>query len=454
MPYINSQVQMFRLIEAVQAEIDRFGYQRLETQILQPADLFLTKAGDQFIQRLFTFERFGRQLALRPEFTATAAKAYAEMQSPGMASIARWQFAGSVFEDSLDSADVYQRYSVGAELIGWGSWLADAEVIVLGCAGLHAAGCNDIRLAIGSVQFLRGLLESYELDPRTAQFVLDHLHHLTTDGKAFVLERFDKLSAIRSIESDFVQKNSGELTALLESETSFAGRSREDILRRLKRKSERAALRGQVVQALDQLEYLQEIDRSNPNAPQVVRAGLLDHQATAHRALDQIESLIELVKSYDQSPQQIEVHPLLARDWNYYTDIVFEFRGMTGGLIAGGGRYNELARLLGGVHAPAVGIAFYMENIIRQSALADGSSTNPVTLWLDEDSAKTAVWWASEMRAAGCSVIFKERTAGDARMPGVIAEGDGTLRCKGEKYSMARLADVLELAEEGQLHDD
>ena len=76
-----------------------YGYERIETPIIQPAELFLTKAGDQIINRLFTFERMGRQLALRPEFTALAAHTYVTRYPEAPHPVVRWQFSGSIFEE-------------------------------------------------------------------------------------------------------------------------------------------------------------------------------------------------------------------------------------------------------------------------------------------------------------------------------------------------------------------
>src|SRR5688572_27496423 len=63
---------------ALQQAMTRFGYALIETPIVEQTDLFLTKSGDEAINRLFNFEMYGRQLCLRPEFTASAARLYIE----------------------------------------------------------------------------------------------------------------------------------------------------------------------------------------------------------------------------------------------------------------------------------------------------------------------------------------------------------------------------------------
>ncbi len=99
-----------RLTDSLQYELSLYGYEVIETPMIEPADLFLTRAGDQLITRLFTFERYGQQLALRPEFTAAAAHRYTQSHTH---EVARWQFCGPVFEDNPGRRE-YQLLSMGA----------------------------------------------------------------------------------------------------------------------------------------------------------------------------------------------------------------------------------------------------------------------------------------------------------------------------------------------------
>src|SRR5260221_680974 len=54
----------------LQRIMTRFGYLTIETPIVEYADLFLTKSGDEAVNRLFNFEMYGPNLCLRSEFTA------------------------------------------------------------------------------------------------------------------------------------------------------------------------------------------------------------------------------------------------------------------------------------------------------------------------------------------------------------------------------------------------
>src|SRR5690606_11335496 len=92
-----TRVQKIRALSYdLERTMNSFGYTIMEMPVIENADLFLTKAGDQVIEKLFTFERYGQQLALRPEFTAAAAYHYA---NSGNNAVVRWQFHGAIFEE-------------------------------------------------------------------------------------------------------------------------------------------------------------------------------------------------------------------------------------------------------------------------------------------------------------------------------------------------------------------
>lgn len=108
----------------------------------------------------------------------------------------------------------------------------------------------------------------------------------------------------------------------------------------------------------------------------------------------------------------------LVRGLDYYTRTTFEIQ--TGRLgaqnaIAGGGRYDELVKQLGGPDQPAVGFAVGCERLIellRQQA--DPDQTAAIDLFiaaLGADSRRQAFQWLSQLQLAGFKVemSFDER---------------------------------------------
>ncbi len=153
------------LIADLQALMSRFGYTAVDIPIIENADLFLIKAGDQIIEKLFTFERSGRQYALRPEFTAAAAYRYLQRRE---SAAVRWQFNGPVFEyRDHESSERFQYLSAGAELIGMAGPYADAEVIALATHGVMKSNAGNWQLVIGHIGLMRQLLAPNARDAST-----------------------------------------------------------------------------------------------------------------------------------------------------------------------------------------------------------------------------------------------------------------------------------------------
>src|SRR5258707_15233940 len=135
----------------LQQAMSGFGYALVETPLVEYVDLFLTKSGDEAINRLFNFEMYGRQLCLRSEFTASAARLYIERYQHEVKPI-RWQFAGPIFRyESPQRSHSRQFTMVGVELIGPSGVGGDAEAMGLAGHGLLTGGPQEWTQAAGHV---------------------------------------------------------------------------------------------------------------------------------------------------------------------------------------------------------------------------------------------------------------------------------------------------------------
>src|SRR5258708_579280 len=176
----------------LQRTMSRFGYALVETPMVEHVDLFLTKSGDEAINRLFNFEMYGRQLCLRPEFTASAARLYIERYQHELKPI-RWQFAGPIFRyESPQRSHTRQFTMLGTELIGPSGAAGDAETIGLAAQCLKALGLHDWTLAIGHVGLVGQLLDQFPLDRRTRRLMLGQIENLRRPdrGRAYVEDQF------------------------------------------------------------------------------------------------------------------------------------------------------------------------------------------------------------------------------------------------------------------------
>ena len=408
----------------------RYGYEKIETPIIQPAELFLTKAGDQIIHRLFTFERFGKQLALRPEFTALAAHTYNTLH-PNDQPVIRWQFGGAVFEDASGET---QRFSIGAELLGIGGAPAEAEIIALAANGAAERGLQGGKLVIGHVELMRVLLARFGLDSRTQRFLLNHLPALKQHGKQHVLEQLDRLLLGRNDSETLTAEAGSELSTqqmldvLLDATqrgATMGGRTRQDVARRLLHKHQRATERGQIVAALDFLEAWSAIRAAPNDAFMQIECMIGANDAEARGILDEWRVVIDLLEEYGIAAETIEIQPSLARSWDYYTGIVFELWSADGRHLGGGGRYDELTRLIGGERdIPAVGFAYYVDELVSALPTPAAETRTVIIMTATKETYPTAIRWAQALRERGYSVALLDEGA-TAAEPLLHAEESG-----------------------------
>lgn len=395
-----------RLATQLQRWMGLYGYERLETPILQPADLFLTRAGDQIVARLFTFDHGGKQFALRPEYTSPAMSHYIR---EGLTAPVRWQFSGVVFEEAEDSTR-QQHFSIGAEAIGWPSGLADAEIVALAVRGLQNSGLSDVRVHIGHVGFLLALVGKRLTDSRLVRFLLNHAALLREpDGEARMRAQLDRLingewdRGETSSESPSPAIMDALLGALERSQL-MGGRTREDIQRRLQRKLARAEARPQIEAALSLLQELTRLEGDRTVVMPALRE-LARGDVEAQSILTEWEQTLNWCERLGVTAESIVVTPALSRNWDYYSGLVFELHG-GGQHTGGGGRYDELARLLGAAKpVPAVGFAYYVDDVLAALPAPPAKAAS----WSLQASEVTAALadWLEALRGRGIAISLQ-----------------------------------------------
>jgi histidyl-tRNA synthetase len=241
--------------------------------------------------------------------------------------------------------------------------------------GLHTLGLADSLLFVGHAGLTRQVLARFDLDSRTERFLLSHLTALKEMGKGYVGELLEtslrvlvQPTVAESYDSDVEAHIYDVLASALvdrsQRDIAMGGRTLEDITRRLLRKRKRAAEQTQIEAALDWLDQWVRID-SQPEEAFTALADLIGSDQNAHQTLQSWRTSINLLSAYDVKAEQIKIQPALARSWEYYTGIVFELRSSTDVHLGGGGRYDELARLIGSnTDVPAVGFAYYADEML------------------------------------------------------------------------------------------
>ncbi|NWG15161.1 MAG: ATP phosphoribosyltransferase regulatory subunit [Chloroflexi bacterium] len=379
-----------------------YGYELIELPVIETADLFLIKAGDQVLGKLFTFERHGQQLALRPEFTAAAAHRYTRLNS---SEPARWQFCGQIFEDDPnDSSRSYQRLSIGAELIGISEVAADAEIISLAARGLDRTAIRSWSVTIGHTRLMRQILARAGLDSRMERFILNHLPALADPlkGKSFILEQIDRFllgkSASNQREETDPARSLETLSDITVNAQTMGGRDHQEIARRLAQKRRQVAERPQIIHALDELERWNAVNHPPDEAFKLMDSLVAPDDAVSRQTLAGWQRTIELLRAYQIPDERLTIRPNLARSWAYYTGVVFELTA-DGRHLGGGGRYDELLRLLGSQRdVPAVGFAYYADQILELIPATSHADVRLITIPVMSENAVASAVWANRLR--------------------------------------------------------
>lgn len=307
----------------------RWGYQRIITSTLERLDTLMAGGAIDRSTVVQFQDNDDEMLGLRPELTASIARAAVTRLSDSSFP-QRLYYNANVFRRSSGNAYGRQQefYQAGVELLGASGALADAEILLLLADSLDELGIHETQVVLGEAELTRSLLapfpEAVRPQVRAAIANLDRVG----------LETLDLSPQLRD-----------RALALFE-------------------------LRGQPKDVLQQL------------------AGL-DLDDTARRALDNLKSVIAILENSNRELSDRLVLDLsLIETFNYYTGIVFEVVCPTDSethLLGKGGRYDRLLELYHPQRQPCPGIGFSLNIEELQQLLIKGDRlphSTPSSDWL------------------------------------------------------------------------
>ena len=252
-------------------------------------------------------DRSGRLIALRADFTAQVAR-IAATRLAGMSPL-RLYYRGSIVRRvTPDSGPLHERLQAGCELVGDGRPDADAEILGLAAAALHALGVKG-RISLGSTGYFSALAAAAGASPRLAAALNDAVD----------------------------RKDLPTLRGLCEREIP-PGKARDAML------------------------MLAQPPRPQTEARDLLaRAEALAPSDEALRALRRIPAALALAKGLGA---ELEVDLGEVRGLGYYTGIVFNlYAAGSPRPVGGGGRYDTLLGRFGDPR-PAVGFSLDLDALV------------------------------------------------------------------------------------------
>lgn len=352
--------------KAVLAVFKAHDYTRHEPAVLQPAQLFVDRSGEEIRRRTYELtDPTGQELCLRPDLTIPTCKFQVESGAPFPA---RLCYHGLAFRHQPGAGQFWQ---AGAELLGLADRAGgDAEMMALTVEAVRAGGVKDFSMLVGDLGLFNTLVDALEVPAqwrgrlkrhvwRTGYF--EKLLARMVSGETNEAERtVDALAGLKLMEL----KPAIEALIDREGDAPLGGRSREEIAERL------------MVQACDD-----DTPRLDPDVAALIGA-FLKVSGTGEAALEEIRTLtkpvaakmvkplaamaerLHALKAIGIAPEKVRYVAHFGRNLEYYTGFVFEL-WTRAGEVAGGGRYDTLLESLGAPRGTtAIGCAIRTERLI------------------------------------------------------------------------------------------
>ncbi|HEX7588157.1 MAG TPA: ATP phosphoribosyltransferase regulatory subunit, partial [Anaerolineae bacterium] len=134
----------------------RWGYSEIIPPMFEYYESLAAEAGPQLREEMYRFfDRDGRTLALRADFTIPTARIVGTKLFDRTMPL-RFFYVGSAFRYAEPQAGVRREFTqAGIELIGAKTVDADAEAIALAMTALRAIGLEDFRFTLGNSAYLQ-----------------------------------------------------------------------------------------------------------------------------------------------------------------------------------------------------------------------------------------------------------------------------------------------------------
>jgi len=350
------------------------GYQRHESSVLQPADIFLDRSGEEIRRRTFELtDPSGRELCLRPDLTIPACKWQIESGNPYPA---RLCYNGLAFRHQPSEPHrPTQFYQAGAELLGLEDRAAaETEIMRLTVDAVRAAGLDAFEMKIGDLGLFSTLIDALDVPVQWRGRLKRHfwrkgyfealLQRLTSGASSDAQRLLAHLGGLEPKEARVAVEGLLDMVG----EAPLGARTRDEIVERLIEKAADAAALRLDPKVANIITKVLDIAGPAPKALAEIRSLMKSAGVTLDAPLTAMEARLEAIKSLGIDPAKVTFAAHFGRNMEYYTGFVFELwsRDAEGAVqVAGGGRYDGLLEALGaGRSIPAIGCAIRTERVL------------------------------------------------------------------------------------------
>jgi ATP phosphoribosyltransferase regulatory subunit len=361
-------------VAALSEKLAGAGFALVDIPVLLGMDDFLRISGEEFRRRIFvTQSQRGEDYCLRPEFTIPVCRRALKDGGSG----GRYFYSGKIFRNGRpgEADEVWQ---MGAEIIGaHDPAAADAEILKQARDAVAVFGVADPRMTVGDVGLFAALLAALGIPAAwarrlTAQFgdpakVVETARRMT-ERQGF--SGFRAQSGIVAALASLPQAEVGELFAELLATggvQTVGARSTAEIAERVLEQASLAAEPAVPEETAALIERFLAIEGPLDAAIGAVEAfsATLPAPSIFLFALDRLKARAEALAGLGLAPETLAFRAGFGRTLGYYDGFVFDLhdpRRPNAPQLAGGGRYDGLARAFGSApDVRAVGFAIWTE---------------------------------------------------------------------------------------------
>ena len=326
---------------------ESFGFREVSTPMFEPLELFTAKSGPTIVRELYAFkDQGGRDIALRPEFTASILRFYVSDLRSRPKPVKVYCTGPAFRYEEPQKGRHREFFQLNAEVIGGSTLASDAEVLALAIGTMRAIGLKQVQARIGNIGMLRSFLP------------------FGPAAQAIVLHALDK-------------KN----MPMLDAELARLGRT-------------------------DLAEPLKRLIALSGDSSILEEAGELLGGAGSE-GFDYLHTLSEQLYHYGISASDYAFDMGVVRGLDYYSGMVFEIDSPNLGAekqVGGGGAYS-LAEVFGGEAVPQTGFALGLDRLVMagdaEGAFAPATPLDAYVIPIGDAMRGKAVEVLASLRAAG-----------------------------------------------------
>jgi histidyl-tRNA synthetase len=395
---------------AMEAVIERWGYQEISTPTFENLELFTLKSGPGVLEEIYSFKDKGdRDMALRPELTAPVMRMYVNELQNSQKPLRLYYFGNCFRYERPQKGRFREFWQLGSELIGGRSADSEAEVIAMASAVLKEVGIRG-DLHLGYLGIIRMMMHKLPLEVRPSIMrMIDKKEHV------LLAEALDRLDA----------SHLGLIELI-----GLKGRAALDHAEQI----------VSDLQLIPDQELQNSADNAGPVSPSEASSGdrssaRSGRVVAAEQSLADFRETVDLLDAYGVDAV---IDFEIVRGLDYYTGSVFEIYAEGLGAqsqICGGGTYR-LAGLFGGSEVSSTGFGMGFDRIME---IVDGEWRRPPPIFIAftpqvrSDALKSAISLRRsfpvvvDVMGRGLGAQLKAASAAGARWVVIIGQKEADL---------------------------